>query len=47
MALGPDFKENYVETGHYDQADISATIAQMFGLQMPYSQGKPIDSILK
>ena len=47
MALGPDFKQNFVETDFYDQTDVTATIANIFGLKMPNAAGDPIDSILK
>ncbi len=40
IALGPDFKQNYLCTKQYEQIDISATIAKILEFEVPHSKGK-------
>lgn len=47
FGMGPDFKKNYVSTKPHEQIDISATVAKLMGFDMPTSNGKVIDDILK
>ena len=47
LVLGPDVKQNYVCETTYSQIDITATIAFLFKLEMPFSNGKVMDDILK
>ena len=46
-AYGPDFKKNVVVKDTYYQKDVPATIAKLLDLQMPHSEGKPIDVLFK
>lgn len=45
FAFGPDFKQNKIENGRFIQVDITATIAELLGIEMPYGQGKVIRSL--
>lgn len=47
FAFGPDFKKNILEKTTYVQVDITATIAALFGLKMPFSQGKVIKALFE
>lgn len=47
LALGPDFKQNYISTINYEQIDITNTIAALMGFKMPYADGKVMKDILK
>jgi phosphopentomutase len=47
VALGPDFKQNIVIDGGYDQLDISKTIAEMLHFKMPTSKGEVMDKLFK
>jgi hypothetical protein len=44
-AYGPDFKKNTVVNDKYAQQDLSATVAYLMNLQMPYSEGKNIKAL--
>ncbi len=46
LALGPDIKQNYICETAYSQIDITATIAAIFKLNMPYAKGRLMDDIL-
>jgi len=47
LALGPDFKKNYVETNRYNMLDIPTTISELLGIQMPHSGGNIMTSIFQ
>ncbi|HQK98709.1 MAG TPA: sulfatase, partial [Bacteroidia bacterium] len=47
FGIGPDFKKNYVTDWHYEQIDISNTVAELMGFYMPTSKGKVIKNIFK
>lgn len=47
FAMGPDFKNNLIENKTFVQVDLTATIAQLLGLKMPYCQGKSIGVLFK
>lgn len=40
LALGPDFKKNYISTAAYQQIDIAPTIGYLLGFKMPFGNGK-------
>ena len=44
---GPDFKKNVLISEKYAQQDITATIAFLLNLEMPYSEGKVIEALFK
>ena len=46
-AYGPDFKKNLIVKDNYYQQDVSATAAQLLDVQMPHSEGKPIEALYK
>lgn len=46
-AFGPDFKSNYITKKYRNQTDLTATIAYMLDLKMPYCAGKPMKEIFK
>jgi hypothetical protein len=46
LALGPDFKKNYVATTAYQLTDIAPTIAYLLGFKMPVGSGKVIKELL-
>jgi hypothetical protein len=47
FAAGPDFKKNVTVNVRYDQPDITATIAELLGLQMPHSGGTVMKELFK
>jgi hypothetical protein len=47
LALGPDFKKNYITGTSYEQIDIAPTIAYLLGFKMPYGKGKVMKELLK
>lgn len=47
LGLGPDFKNNYLETEHYSLVDIPATTCKLMGITMPNTEGKVMTTILK
>jgi hypothetical protein len=47
FAYGPDFKKNYISAAYGNQTDLTATVAVLLGLQMPYSQGKILKDLFK
>ncbi|HEY9534832.1 MAG TPA: sulfatase-like hydrolase/transferase [Mucilaginibacter sp.] len=47
LALGPDFKQGTAINPHYEQIDISATIAKLLHFNMDYGKGKVIDDIFR
>jgi predicted AlkP superfamily pyrophosphatase or phosphodiesterase len=47
LGLGPDFKTNYIETGHYSLIDIPSTVSELIGIKMPNTEGKVMTTILK
>ncbi|MCR9171709.1 MAG: alkaline phosphatase family protein [bacterium] len=47
LGLGPDFKQNAVINDAYNQTDLTATIAEILGIEMPQGQGKPIKRIYR
>jgi hypothetical protein len=47
MALGPDFKKNYISTTAYEQIDIAPTIAYLLGFKMPFNSGKIMKEMLE
>lgn len=46
LAIGPDFRDNYKVNNAYSQIDLTATLAKLLDIQMPYCKGKVIDEIL-
>ncbi len=46
LALGPDFEADKVVASQYDQVDLTATIAKMLGISMPFSTGKVITELI-
>ncbi|MBX9850967.1 MAG: LTA synthase family protein [Cytophagaceae bacterium] len=47
FAYGPDFKSGIILDKTYAQVDLTATIAELAGLKMPYGQGKVIKELFK
>lgn len=47
LALGPDFEKGKVVETQYDQIDLTATIAKMMGIAMPFAKGKVISELVK
>lgn len=47
VALGPDFKTNYVCNTAYEQIDISKTIAELLHFDFPVSKGKVMTDLFK
>lgn len=47
FAIGPDFKQNYVSTLHYDQVDIANTVAELMRFKMPSANGKVIWDVFR
>ena len=47
FAFGPDFKQNNILNKKYVQVDLTATIAELLNLTMPYVQGKIIKKLFK
>ncbi|GAB5416446.1 MAG: hypothetical protein Crog4KO_09670 [Crocinitomicaceae bacterium] len=47
LGLGPDFNENQTITNSYNQTDLSATIAEILGIQLPDCEGKVIEELFK
>lgn len=47
LAIGPDFQKNIVITSHYDQTDLSATIAELLHFQLKYGNGGVITELFK
>lgn len=47
FAYGPDFKENIILNTKRDIIDISATISELLGFDMRFSQGKIMDELFK
>lgn len=47
FAFGPDFKKGIIETGYYNQMDLTATIAELLQIQMPHCKGKVIKVLFK
>ncbi len=47
LALGPDFKQGAIVDKRYDQVDITATIAELLGIDMPTGKGKVIKELFK
>lgn len=46
LAIGPDFKKNYISTTAYSQTDIAPTIAYLLGFKMPAGNGKIMKDLL-
>lgn len=46
LALGPDFKKDAVITGEAEMIDISKTISQMMGFDMPTSKGRYLNEMM-
>lgn len=46
-AFGPDFKKNGITDVYHTQVDLTATIAELLYLKMPYIQGKPIQELFR
>ncbi len=46
LAIGPDFTPGKTINQTYDQVDLTATIAKMLGIHMPFAKGKPITELL-
>lgn len=47
LGIGPDFKQNYIETNHYSLIDISPTVSKLLGINFPNAQGEVMTTILK
>ncbi len=47
LALGPDFRKNYITTTAYQQIDIAPTIAYLLGFKMPLGNGKIMKEMLE
>ena len=47
LALGPDFEKGKVVSTQYDQVDLTATIAKMMGIIMPFSKGCAIPELVR
>jgi hypothetical protein len=47
IAAGPDFKKGERLGVHYEHADISATVAELLGFQMPTSNGRVMKALFK
>lgn len=47
FALGPDFKKNVTIHKSYNQTDLTATIARLFNIVMPESEGEVIVELFK
>jgi hypothetical protein len=47
LALGPEFRTNYIDTVRHSQVDIAATAASLLGLDMPGMAGKELVEIYK
>ena len=47
LALGPDFKTNYIETKRHSLVDIYATTCKLFGIKAPANNGKVMNTILR
>ena len=45
FAIGPDFRKDYECSKHYSQIDITSTIAELMGFDLPGTKGKVIDAI--
>jgi hypothetical protein len=45
LALGPDFKKNKTITGHYNQTDISATVAELLHFNLNHGKGRVITEL--
>lgn len=45
FGMGPDFKQDYDCATHHSQIDLTATIAEMMGFELPGSKGKVIEEI--
>jgi hypothetical protein len=46
LAIGPDFKKNYISTTAYSQTDIAPTIAYLLGFKMPVNKGRVMTDLL-
>lgn len=46
LAIGPDIAKNKEVNTKYDQVDLTATLATIFGLTMPKAKGCPIPELL-
>lgn len=46
-AYGPDFKQNHIENIAREQIDISVTVGELLGFEMPTSQGKVMLELFK
>ena len=40
FGMGPDFKKNFVCSTTFEQIDITCTIAELMGVNMPFAQGR-------
>lgn len=47
FGLGPDFKKNTIISEPFNQTDLSATIAEILGIEMPSGQGHPIRKLYR
>jgi hypothetical protein len=47
LGLGPDFKQGLGVDQHFEQIDISATVAKLLNFTMDYGKGKIIDPIFR
>lgn len=47
FGIGPDFKQNYISKLNYEQIDISNTIAELMGFNIPTSDGKVMIDLFK
>lgn len=47
LGLGPDFKQNTIIKDKYNQTDLTATIAEILGIDMPQCQGSPITKLYR
>jgi hypothetical protein len=45
--MGPDIRKNYVCTTPYEQIDITSTVAELMGLNMPTAKGKVMKDIFR
>ena len=47
LGIGPDFKQNYIETNHYSLIDIPKTVSKLLGINFPDGNGNAMATILK
>lgn len=47
FAMGPDFRQNYESSTRYSQVDLTATVAELMGFEIPGTKGKVIRDIFE